>query len=42
MQVEAFISLYEKYQDDATSPVKESLEIIRKKIIEDSSDFYFV
>ena len=28
LQIEAFMPLYEKYQDDTTSPVKESLEII--------------
>lgn len=26
LQTEAFMPLYEKYQDDATSPAKESLE----------------
>lgn len=40
--VEAFIPLYEKYQDDDTSPAKESLERITEKIIEDNSDFYFI
>ena len=34
--------LYEKYQDDATSPAKESLETITKKIVDDNSDFYFI
>ena len=42
LQIEAFMPLYEKYQDDTTSPVKESLEIIEKKIAEDKSDFYFI
>ena len=42
LQIEAFMPLYEKYQDDATSPAKESLEIIEKKIVEDKSDFYFI
>ena len=42
MQVEAFMPLYEKYQDDATSPAKESIEIITKKIVEENSDFYFI
>lgn len=42
LQVEAFIPLYEKYQDDDTSPAKESLERITEKIIEDNSDFYFI
>lgn len=42
LQIEAFMPLYKKYQDDATSPAKESLEIIEKKIVEDKSDFYFI
>lgn len=42
LQIEAFMSLYEKYQDDATSPAKESLETITKKIVDDNSDFYFI
>ena len=29
LQVEAFMPLYEKYQDDDTSPVKESLKRVR-------------
>ena len=42
LQVEAFMPLYEKYQDDDTSPAKESLERITEKIIEENSDFYFI
>ncbi len=42
LQVEAFMPLYEKYQDDDTSPAKESLERVREKIIEKNSDFYFI
>ena len=42
LQIEAFMPLYEKYQDDATSPVKESLETITKKIVDDNSNFYFI
>ena len=42
LQIEAFTPLYEKYQDDDTSPAKESLETITKKIVDDNSDFYFV
>lgn len=42
LQVEAFMPLYEKYQDDSTSPAKESLEKITQKIVEDNSDFYFI
>ena len=40
LQIEAFMPLYEKYHDDATSPAKESLETITKKIVDDNSDFY--
>ena len=42
LQVEAFMPLYEKYQDDDTSPVKESLKRVTEKIIEENSDFYFI
>ena len=42
LQIEAFMPLYEKYQDDAASPAKESLETITKKIVDDNSDFYFI
>lgn len=41
LQIEAFMPLYEKYQDDATSPAKESLETITKKIVDDNSNFYY-
>jgi len=42
LQVEVFMPLYEKYQDDDTSPAKESLERVTEKIIEVNSDFYFI
>lgn len=42
LQIEAFMPLYEKYHNDATSPAKESLETITKKIVDDNSDFYFI
>ena len=42
LQVEAFMPLYEKYQDDDTSPVKESLKRVTEKIIEENSNFYFI
>lgn len=42
LQVEAFMPLYEKYQDDETSPAKESLERVTEKIVEENSDFYFI
>ncbi|MBD5097339.1 MAG: GNAT family N-acetyltransferase [Lachnospiraceae bacterium] len=42
VQVESFMPLYEKYQDDDTNPAKESLETVTKKIVEANSDFYFI
>lgn len=42
LQVEAFMPLYDKYQDDDTSPAKESLERVTEKIIDTNSDYYFV
>lgn len=36
------MTLYEKYQDDDTSPAKESLERVTEKIIDTNSDYYFV
>lgn len=42
LQVEAFMPLYEKYQDDETNPAKESLDKVTGKIIEVNSDFYFI
>ena len=42
LQVEAFMPLYEKYQDDDTSPAKESLKRVTEKIIDTNSDYYFV
>lgn len=43
LQVEAFMPLYEKYQDDETSPAKESLETIRWKITDHpKSEFYII
>ena len=39
LQVEAFMPLYEKYQDDDTSPAKESLKRVTEKIIEENSIF---
>lgn len=42
LQAESFMPSYEKYQDDDTSPAKESLERITEKINEENSDFYFI
>lgn len=42
LQEEAFMPLYEKYQDDDTSPAKESLERVTEKIADPNSDFYFI
>lgn len=42
LQLEAFMPLYEKYQDDETNPAKESLEKLIRKIVEDNSNYYFI
>ena len=43
LQVEAFLPLYEKYQDDETNPAKESLDTVRWKITNHPcSDFYII
>lgn len=42
LQLEAFMPLYERYQDDETSPAKENLEKIRWKITEPGSEFYII
>lgn len=42
LQREAFMPLYEKYQDDETSPAKETLERITWKITEPNSEFYLI
>ena len=33
LQVEAFMPLYEKYQDDDTSPAKESLKRVQRRLL---------
>lgn len=40
LQVKAFMPLYERYHDDATSPAKESVERVLEKIT--SSDFLII
>lgn len=40
MQYEAFFPLYEKYHDDETSPVKETIDKTAKKIRSGGSDYY--
>lgn len=42
LQVEAFMSLYEKYHDDEMSPAKESIDRIKEKLTRPNSFFYFV
>lgn len=44
MQCEAFLPLYEKYHDDDTSPVKESIQNVIRKIQkgERKSDYYLI
>ena len=42
LQVKAFLPLFEKYQDEDTSPAKESVEKVTWKIADENSDFYFI
>ncbi len=42
MKYEAFLPLYEKYQDDETSPVKETQEKVLLKIRREGSDYYLI
>lgn len=42
LQIEAFMPLYEKYQDDETSPAKESEERLLKKVEDPNADFYLI
>ena len=42
MQVEAFSSLYEKYQDTDTSPAAEKLDKIQMRLNQPFTYFYFI
>ena len=42
LQIETFMPLYEKYHDDSTSPAKETLESITRKITDPNSEFYII
>ena len=42
MKYEAFLPLYEKYQDDETSPVKEQIEKVIKQLQEERTDYYLI
>ena len=42
MQCEAFSPLYEKYHDDETSPAKESLERVTKRVMDSISEYYLI
>ncbi len=42
LQVEAFMPLYEKYQDDETSPAKESEERVLRRILDTNSEYYII
>lgn len=42
MKYEAFLPLYEKYQDDETSPVKETKENLLMKMRQEGSDYYLI
>ena len=42
MQIESFMPIFEKYQDNETSPVKESIERIIAKMNSEQTDYYFI
>ena len=42
LQIETFMPLYEKYHEDSTSPAKETLESITRKITDPNSEFYII
>ncbi|MBQ6995380.1 MAG: hypothetical protein IJN64_12965 [Lachnospiraceae bacterium] len=41
MKYEAFLPLYEKYQDDETSPAKEGIEKVIRQLQEERTDYYY-
>lgn len=42
MQVEAFAELLEKYHDTATDPAAESLEKVKARMAQDTTDYYLI
>ena len=42
MKYEAFLPLYEKYQDDETSPAKEGVEKVIRQLQEEITDYYLI
>ncbi|MBQ4522007.1 MAG: GNAT family N-acetyltransferase [Lachnospiraceae bacterium] len=42
MKYEAFLPLYEKYHDDETSPVKESIDNVIWKLSNPNSEYYLI
>lgn len=42
MKYKAFLPLYEKYHDDQTSPVKETLDKVIREIQREKSDYYLI
>ncbi len=42
IQIIAFKSLYEKYNDEETSPATETIERLAEKLAQDFSDYYFI
>lgn len=42
MKYEAFLPLYEKYQDDETNPVKEGIEKVINQLQEERTDYYLI
>lgn len=42
LQYRAFLPLYEKYHDDETNPVKETIARTKEKVTEETSEFYLI
>ena len=42
MKYEAFLPLYERYQDDETSPAKEQIEKVINQLHEERTDYYLI
>lgn len=42
MKYEAFLPIFEKYRDEETSPVKESIEKVIRQLSSEGSDYYLI
>lgn len=42
MQKAAFAELYEKYKDTDTSPATEATDVIRRKLLQPQTEYYFI